>query len=222
MSNKRFEHAVPPDGWAEEAEEWAKAALTRAGMLDDALTDALACESGAREDARQAEAQCAAAILALAHRIGDTEPTPEESALFADPLTPGAEMAGEMARLQVLLDGRTAHAVEETARADAAEERAARAERERDAYRATVEQLTEAATPLPDRLTVREACRRRLPLGGADAQALEGALAQAERELAAAREDAAHWQAVAEAAVERPRPEDENGGRYLAALRREV
>jgi len=38
-----------------------------------------------------------------------------------------------------------------------------------------------------DRLTVREACRRRMPLDGADAQALEGALQQVERELESAR-----------------------------------
>lgn len=33
-----------------------------------------------------------------------------------------------------------------------------------------------------ERLTVREACRRRMPLDGANAQALEGALAMTERE----------------------------------------
>jgi len=35
------------------------------------------------------------------------------------------------------------------------------------------------------RPTVREACRQRMPLDGADAQALEGALTQVEREKAA-------------------------------------
>lgn len=41
-----------------------------------------------------------------------------------------------------------------------------------------------------DHLTVREAARRRIPLDGADAQALEGALSQVERELR--REEKAH------------------------------
>jgi len=36
---------------------------------------------------------------------------------------------------------------------------------------------------MTERLTIREACRQRRPLNGSDAQALEGALAQVEREL---------------------------------------
>lgn len=43
----------------------------------------------------------------------------------------------------------------------------------------------------PKPLSVREAARRRTPLGGADAQALEGALAQVERELEQAKRQAA-------------------------------
>lgn len=39
----------------------------------------------------------------------------------------------------------------------------------------------------PEAMTVREACRKRRPLDGADAQALEGALTQAEEEIAALR-----------------------------------
>lgn len=47
--------------------------------------------------------------------------------------------------------------------------------------------------------TIREACRRRMPLGGPDAQALEGALQQVERELDAARTEAATLRAALEA-----------------------
>ena len=43
--------------------------------------------------------------------------------------------------------------------------------------------------PMTDAITVREAARKRNPLSGADAQALEGALSQTERELTALREE---------------------------------
>ena len=45
---------------------------------------------------------------------------------------------------------------------------------------------------MSEQITVREACRRGIPLGGADAQALEGALAMTERERDTARSDLAH------------------------------
>lgn len=50
-----------------------------------------------------------------------------------------------------------------------------------------------AVTPV-EAMTVREAARRRMPLDGADAQALEGALALTERERDQAREKAAQYE----------------------------
>lgn len=42
--------------------------------------------------------------------------------------------------------------------------------------------MTFELDPKPERLTIREACKKRMPLGGPDAQALEGALQATERE----------------------------------------
>jgi len=44
-----------------------------------------------------------------------------------------------------------------------------------------------------EKLTVREAARRAQPLGGADAQALEGALQQVERELKLLQKAIRNW-----------------------------
>ena len=57
------------------------------------------------------------------------------------------------------------------------------------------------STP-PLELTVREAARQRVPLDGADAQALEGALALTERERDEARADAARLRGDIETALE--------------------
>lgn len=54
--------------------------------------------------------------------------------------------------------------------------------------------------PVIKNMTVREACRRRRPLDGADSQALEHALTITERERDCAREDHRHWQVKAETA----------------------
>lgn len=70
-------------------------------------------------------------------------------------------------------------------------------------WRAAIARRAEPVEPLS--LTTREAARRRVPLDGADAQALEGSLSQVERELAAAT-------ARAEAA------EREQGEAYAAAV----
>jgi len=51
--------------------------------------------------------------------------------------------------------------------------------------------------------TVREACRRRMPLDGTDAQALEGVLQQVERELIAAKEENERLREFAKGIAER-------------------
>lgn len=70
---------------------------------------------------------------------------------------------------------------------------------------------------MDDRPTVREACRRRMPLDGVDAQALEHALTITERERDEARERLAR---IAAAAVERDRTEARVRQLYAEAARR--
>ena len=74
------------------------------------------------------------------------------------------------------------------------------------------------------RLTVREAARRRTPIDGSDAQALEGALAQTEGELAGARLHARLTEEAlseARARIDQLEAEAEMATRMLAASGRE-
>lgn len=81
--------------------------------------------------------------------------------------------------------------------------RAEQAEAERDALKAEVERLRPTSLPV----SVREACRRRMPLDGVDAQALGHALTLTERERDASR---ALLDALHETIVEHLSAEDED------------
>lgn len=79
---------------------------------------------------------------------------------------------------------------------------------ERAAHEQTRAEFAAYRTPELATLSVREAARRRSPLGGTDAQALEGAITLAERERDAARAELAEWLKLGELAD--PQPKDPN------------